>query len=110
MISVAASVKRLVHPSSQTGLGMPEPRGVAAVESPPECPAPAGRSIDGTLRFGALGRQQETGLRRHAGREQSRDVLADRRSVLEAVAGAAADDPDVVVIGVAIDQEIPRRG
>jgi hypothetical protein len=34
------------------------------------------------------------------------DILADGGTVFEAVSGAAADQPDVCEIGMAVDQEI----
>ncbi len=53
-----------------------------------------------------LSREREARLLR-SGRQNLRGrVFAHSRSVLEPVARAAADEPDVAVIGVAIDQEI----
>ena len=43
--------------------------------------------------------------------EPSDDVSPDDRPVLEAVAGAAADQPDVVEVGMPVDHEMAvRRG
>jgi hypothetical protein len=42
--------------------------------------------------------------------DQACQVFADRRSVLEAVARAAADQPYVPVLGVPVDQEIAVAG
>src|SRR5262245_61210397 len=41
--------------------------------------------------------------------DQLCDVLSDRGTVLEPVAGPAADDPHVVVVRMAIDQEVAAR-
>src|SRR5262245_8922701 len=85
MISVAASVKRLVHPSSQTALGILE---------------------DGTPWLGALRGERESRIGYPPRRDQSRDVLADRGPMFETMTGSAADNPDVVVFGMTVDQKI----
>src|SRR3954449_9013139 len=96
MISVAASVNRLVQPSSHTGRGMAVDGGRAAPF----------RSVDGTVRFDRLRCQCEARVRRRARRDQPRDVFANRGSVLEAVSGSAAGNPDVVQVWMSIDQEV----
>src|SRR5690349_11251504 len=93
MISVAASVKRLVKPRNQTGRGMVDVRW-SLVDS-----SPGMRVLRG---------DGESVMCRPPAGHELRDVFADSGSVLEAVARAAAGNPHVLQCRMAIDQEVPR--
>ena len=53
-----------------------------------------------------LGCQRVARLRGAIVQDTRGDILADGGTVFEAVSGAAADQPDVCEIGMAVDQEI----
>src|ERR1035438_7281870 len=57
------------------------------------------------LGFGFAG-EREAGFGSAGAGDDLRGVLADGGAVFEAVTGAAADEPDAVALGMAIDQEI----
>jgi hypothetical protein len=63
-------------------------------------------SIDRLLLDLLLRREPETLVNHAALGDKPRDVLAQCGSVLETVARAAADEPDVVQRGMPVDQEI----
>src|SRR6185503_16868723 len=91
MISVAASVKRLAQPSSLTGRGI----------------GPAISLIDRPCSLCRFGFERQTRVRLRAGDDQVCGELANDGTVLEAVARTAAHNPDVVVVRMAVDQQIP---
>src|ERR1039457_313897 len=64
------------------------------------------RSVHRPLLDFLLGGQAEAGLRLPALHDASGYILAHRRTVLEAVAGATAHQPHVLAFGMAVDQEI----
>src|SRR5947207_58554 len=67
-------------------------------------------SVHGAVLHGGFGAQSEARLRlARSRRRHVCDVLADNGAVLEAVAGAAADEPDVFKRRVAVNQEVAVR-
>src|SRR5512132_976893 len=93
MISVAASVNRLVKPRNQTGRGIRR------------C-----GSEDDTAWLRALGCKGEPRFLRRGSRDQACNVLADSGSVFEAMTRASTDEPDALVLGMAIDEEVAGVG
>src|ERR1700730_9745444 len=67
---------------------------------------PRADSIDRSLLAFPLCREPEALVNHAVTVDEPRNVLAQRRTMLEAVAGAAADDPDVLELGMPVDQEV----
>src|SRR5687767_8417524 len=99
MISVAASVKRLVHPRNQTG------RGIAAAGPEASC-----RSVDGAPLIDRFAQKGKPAVRCFPVEHHTCRQLSNRRPVLETVARSTAGNPYVVVAGMTIDQKVASRG
>src|SRR5262245_17971545 len=67
-------------------------------------------SIDGSSRISAFVRNGEPGIGVLTVEHHARRQLSDRGSMLEAMTGSTANDPDVVVLRMAIDQEVTGLG
>src|SRR4029453_10392997 len=93
MISVAASVSRLVKPRNQTGRGMRR------------C-----GSVDDTAWLRALGCEREPRFGSRGSGEEASDLPPFPGPGFEAMARTAANEPDMLVVGMAIDEKVARVG